>query len=205
MTDADSDGNRLSCVDSNGNVRNRRNGAVPRGASTDVALMPLNAFSRPGRGIGELGGNPALTSVKVLSSAMTSSALAIIAFRRCARYDRLRPLREAHTRAGAGSYSSVARLRATTRYEAQAIRALCEETFQAIGSPPDLPFGADSLPGKSDLAPLVLSPATGDRGFEARSNESVENVLRHQRNGTRGGHRDYKGRPLYRPAGGAIS
>ena len=81
MTDADSDGNRLSCVDSNGNVRNRRNGAVPRGASADVALMPLNAFSRPGRGIGELGGNPALTSVKVLSSAMTSSALAIIAFR----------------------------------------------------------------------------------------------------------------------------
>jgi hypothetical protein len=48
----------------------------------DVALMPLNAFSRPGRGIGEIGGNPAFTSVNVLSShAMTSSALAIIAFR----------------------------------------------------------------------------------------------------------------------------
>jgi len=110
-------------------------------------------------------------------------------------------LAEARRLSSEGSYSSVARLRATTRYEAQAIRALCEETFQAIGSPPDLPFGADSLPGKSDLAPLVLSPATGDRGFEARSNESVENVLRHQRNGTRGGHRDYKGPAIVPPRG----
>lgn len=48
----------------------------------DVVLMPPKAFSQLGRGIGEIGGNPAFTSVNVLSShAMTSSALAIIAFR----------------------------------------------------------------------------------------------------------------------------
>jgi hypothetical protein len=63
-------------------VGQRRNGAVPRGAAPTWRSFPLNAFSRPGRGIGEIGGNPAFTSVKVLlSHAMTSSALAIIAFR----------------------------------------------------------------------------------------------------------------------------
>ena len=40
-------------------------------------------------------------------------------------------LAEARRLSSEGSYSSVARLRATTRYEAQAIRALCEATYFA--------------------------------------------------------------------------
>jgi adenylate cyclase len=40
-------------------------------------------------------------------------------------------LSEARRLGGEGSYSSVARLRTTTRYEAQAIRALCEATIYA--------------------------------------------------------------------------
>ena len=32
---------------------------------------------------------------------------------------------------GEGSYSSIARLRANTRYEAEKVRALCEATFYA--------------------------------------------------------------------------
>jgi hypothetical protein len=48
MTDADSDGNRLSCVDSNGNVRNRRISPVAA-HSGDRLLSEAKAGTQPCR------------------------------------------------------------------------------------------------------------------------------------------------------------
>jgi len=71
MTDADSDGNRLSCVDSNGNVRNRRVSPIASGrsdgplsdhraggqpAQRELVFMPHTCRSRYSSGSVQLGG-----------------------------------------------------------------------------------------------------------------------------------------------------